>query len=162
MNSKKFRTFSQEKNKFELEAEFIFAMYHSDGFSERLLHFEIYVDKDYHFYCKINSFKGSVLNPDKSFELHINSILPKNLKEQISLLLSQNFSQIKEKYVSKGLVMSNIESRKILARINQETLNIDIEGDFRNYNMISKNEKRLEKLASDLNLWIETFYISIT
>lgn len=162
MTPNKYKTYNHKIDKFDLESDFIIAIFQSDGFSERLLNYGIYIDKDYHFYCEINSFKGSVLNSNKGFELHINSILPNNLKEQISLLLSEQFSQIKEKYALEGLAMTDIGSQQILVRIDGKTLNIDVEGDFRNYDLISKNEKRLEKLTSDLNLWIENFYKKIT
>ena len=162
MNSNKYKTFNQKSNKFDLESNFIMTIFQSDGFSERLFNFGIYIDKDYHFYYEISSFKGSVLNPNKSFELQINSVLPNDLKAQISLLLFQKFSQINEKYVLEGLVMTDIGSQQILARIDGETLNINLEGNFRNYDLISKNEKRLEKLTTDLNLWIKNFYKRVT
>jgi len=162
MNSNKYKTFNQKSNKFYLESDFIIAIFQSDGFSERLLNFGIYIDKDYHFYCEMSSFKGSVLNFSKSFELQIHSVLPNDLKAQISLLLSQKFSQVKEKYVLESLVITDIGSQQILVKIDGETLNINVEGDFRNYDLINKNEKRLEKLLSDLILWIENFYKKIT
>lgn len=162
MVSNKYKIFNYKTNEFDLESDFIMAFTQNDGFSERLLSYEIYIDKDYHFFCEIGSFKGSILNPDKSFKLQIDSILPNDLRAQISLLLTQNFSNINEMYRFEGLAITDIGGQQILVRINGKTLNIAIDGNLENHELISKNEKRLEKLISDINLWIEKFYEKIT
>lgn len=159
--SKRYRTFNNDTTKFDLDSDFILAIIHYDGFSERLLHFEVFIDKNFNFYCLLDSFKGSILNSNEAFKLELTSILPDNIKEQVAHLLLQNLGDINEKYTFENLAITDIGSQLILVNNSNETINISIEGELKNYNL-NKNERVLEKVISDVRVWIENLYEKIT
>ena len=157
-----YRNFNQSLGKFDLKSDFTIAIIHNDGFSERLLNYEIFIDINFNFRCLISSFKGSVLNEAEGFSMEISSKLPEKLKSQILLLLNNDFENIEEQYRFENLSISDIESKLILVNIDGKTLNINIEGNLQNFDLISKNEKRLDKLLSEIEKWIENLYEKIT
>jgi len=158
----KYKTFNHKLGQFDLNPDFIISISHSDGFSERLLNYEIFIDQNYNFHIQLQSFKGSLLNIDTPFNLQLSSRLPKYLESQIKVLFSENFKDIKSNYAFENLSICDVGFQEILINMNGKTKTISIEDSLKNFKLINKNEKRLEKLNFDIKNWIENLYLNIT
>jgi len=158
----KYKTFNHKLGQFDLNPDFIISISHSDGFSERLLNYEIFIDKNYNFHIQLQSFKGSLLNIDTPFNLQLSSRLPKYLESQIIVLFSENFKDIKSNYAFESLSICDVGFQEILINMNGKTKTNSIEDSLKNFKLINKNEKRLEKLNFDIKNWIENLYLNIT
>lgn len=118
---------------------YIMAYEHWDGFSERLLHYSLLVNKDFHVQLTYHSYKWNGMN-GADFNLGFSSSnIPDCLQTFLLSLNSVQIKDLKKEYVATNIVADDIGSKAYLFKVDGITKYIGI-------NMLTPlNESDFEK-----------------
>ena len=152
--------FDISKNTVILDSKFMFAFRHFDGFSHRLLNYDLYVDTEYNFVCYMTAKNVNCISDDINFSLLFESKLPTKIKQSLAILINDQFNRINKEYKVETFVATDLGSTHILYNINNETKSINLYDNIISdpQEFKSKNEKRLLVLIQLITDWIENLY----
>ncbi|WP_128331686.1 hypothetical protein [Apibacter sp. HY039] len=149
--------YDNQNKLWSLHEDFIMAFRYSDGFTERLLSADFFIDKNFKLLCYLGSFDKFKDSTEHGLHFVIETHLPNDIRQLVSSLM-------KEKYDFEKFVMTDMPDVQVYLKSGVDTKSVYI-----NYIMLSDtddilefmSEKKLFKLTSKIVGWINDCYESL-